>query len=95
MWVMSKCIIIFDEEILQNFKYWIKKDIEIYRWNNNFLYNTSFEYWFNVFDWRRTKKVLIKYMFSKRKRVQKKFDKKYSYYKEIKVNWFPYITASA
>jgi len=90
-----KNILIFDDEILQSFKKEIKPKI-VDRWEHDD-FRVSMMYWMKVIDWIRREKKFIRYMWHKKKRIQKKWDKIYNdRYKIIKTNpmmitWLPVV----
>lgn len=82
---MSKSILVFDDEILNSFKNTLEP--KIIRNNDNWYLKASFEYWMKVYGCWIKKKEFIKYMFNRKKRIQKKWDKIYNNkYKEVNIN---------
>ena len=73
-----KNIIVFDDEILQEFSKFKPKISQLEVNNNWFLINTRFWFWMKVYDWRIREKVFVRYMFNRKKRIQKKWDKIYN-----------------
>jgi len=80
-----KSIIVFDDEIFSSFKNTLKPKI-VDNWDNWYL-KASFNYWMKVYWCWMKKKEFIRYMFHKKRRIQKKWDKIYNdRYREININ---------
>ncbi len=70
-----KTVLVFDDEILT----WLRKELQTYQpevSQNDFA--VSMRYWLKILDWTRKENKFIRYMFHKKKRIQKKWDKIYN-----------------
>ena len=80
-----KTILVFDDEVLDSFKSF--SEPKIVQSSDNWWLRWNMMYGMKVLDCTKKEKRFIRYMFNKKRRVQKKWDKKYNdKFKEVSYN---------
>jgi len=69
---MTKNILIFDDDVLTSFKDTFKPKVVQ---SSNWYLRWDMMYWMQIFDCTKKEKKFIRYMFHKKRRIQKKWDK--------------------
>lgn len=69
-----KTVLVFDDEILNTFNSF-KREIEPVEIDSHDDLKVSMMYWMKIIDWRRKENKFIRYMFNRKRRIQKKWDK--------------------
>lgn len=87
-------IIVFDDDIML----WLKRELKEYKprvQREDTHFQVAMRYWIKVYDWTRKEKVFLRYMWNKKRRIQKKWDKKYNdKFRTISKSNFPFIHAT-